>query len=89
MIKFSSFMEFRQSPEKKGAIEMCGFLLEMNKDWGISTGDSYIAERNTGPHFLTCREHNKEMGVVFPLEIAYAFDTGECVRVVSVDGEKV
>lgn len=50
------------------------------KDEGvIGPGDLYIAERNTGPHLLTCRELG--VGCVHPTTLDYAFDTSECVKV--------
>ena len=47
----------------------------------IQTGDIYIAERNTGPKLLWCKEHNHDKGIVFPTTLDYPFDTYECVKV--------
>jgi len=53
----------------------------------IQPGDWYVAERNTGPHLLTCRENDKENRWIVPVEEKYSFDTGECVRVEMVEEE--
>ena len=45
----------------------------------LQPGDTYIAERNTGPHLLTVKRI--QMAVVFPKEQAYCFDHWECVKV--------
>lgn len=47
----------------------------------LEPGDTYIAERNSGMKLLTCRDHDRENGWVFPVERAYAFNTGECVKI--------
>lgn len=52
----------------------------------IQPGDTYLAERNTGPHLLTC-DHivNNDLGepsYVVPTEIAYCYDVWECVKVI-------
>lgn len=43
----------------------------------IAPGDKYLAERNTGPKVLTCKEVKD--GYVVPVEQAYCFDLWECV----------
>lgn len=53
-------------------------LLEIGGD--IESGDLYIAERNTGPHLLTCKY--REGGYVVPTTLAYPYNTCECVKVV-------
>lgn len=45
----------------------------------IQSGDTYLAERNTGPHLLTCRR--VQNGYVVPEGFAYCFDVWECVKV--------
>lgn len=45
----------------------------------INPGDLYIAERNTGPHLLTCMAIGKNC--IHPTTLNYAFDTWECVKV--------
>lgn len=45
----------------------------------IAIGDSYLAERNTGPKLLTCRQIKD--GYVVSVEIAYYFDLYECVKI--------
>ena len=48
-------------------------------------GDTYIAERNTGPQLLTVKrivvENNLLGGYIIPVEAAYAYDLPECVKV--------
>lgn len=51
----------------------------------IQPGDFYVAERNTGPHLLTCLRVNHEGGWIVPVERAYCYDISECVRVEMVD----
>jgi len=51
----------------------------------LAPGDTYIAERNTGPKLLTVKYVNDEEGYVVPVETAYVFDTWECVKVEMVD----
>jgi len=55
----------------------------------IEKGDTYIAERNRGVVLLTCRENDKAEGIIFPVEMAYPYDTHECRKVVSIDGELI
>lgn len=63
-----------------GQIEGVRFrVLGMGSD--IEPGDTYIAERHSGMKLLTCRDHDRENGWVFPVERAYAFNTGECVKI--------
>lgn len=46
----------------------------------IDSGDTYLAERNTGPKLLTC--HVVDGSCVYPREFpAYTFDIDECVKV--------
>lgn len=47
----------------------------------IETGDTYIAQRNTGLKLLTCRDNNREGGWINPVENAYSYDTGECIKI--------
>lgn len=51
----------------------------------IQPGDIYLAERNTGPHLLTClKVVNNEFGkpsYIVPVEIAYCYDAWECIKV--------
>ena len=48
----------------------------------IESGDLYIAERNTGPHLLTCKYRDVERGYIVPTTLAYLYNTCECVKVV-------
>ena len=60
-------------------IDFQGIMLK--KVYGeIAPGDLYVAERNTGPHLLTCRTVDKR-GWINPSTMHYAFNTGECVKV--------
>jgi len=36
-----------------------GGILVKKADGELKSGDLYVAERNTGPHLLTCREINR------------------------------
>jgi hypothetical protein len=47
----------------------------------IEPGDTYIAERNTGLKLLTCRENVRDQGFIVATEWAYAYDTGECIKI--------
>lgn len=73
-----------------GRIEFEGVVLVVDPNSeAIVAGDIYFTPgRSTGPKLLTCRKHNRRSGVVFPRENAYAFDTSECFRVISIDGEE-
>lgn len=50
----------------------------------IEPGDKYLAERNTGPKLLVCREIG--MDCIHPEHepVAYSYDTWECVKVEEV-----
>lgn len=58
-----------------------GFMTSMDP---IQPGDLYLAERNSGPHLLTCYKANEEEGWIVPVERAYCFDTNECIKIVEV-----
>ena len=45
----------------------------------IKPGDLYLAERNTGPQLLTCREVKDNY--IIPVEMAYCYDVWECMRI--------
>ena len=56
--------------------------VDENGDEGeIREGDLYIAERNTGPHLLTAKVIDQR-GWIYPTCNGYAFNWGECVKVV-------
>ena len=59
-------------------IEKLGFTVD---DSPLQPGDSYIAERNTGPQLLTCKSVNRDKGWVVPQEQAYPFDIHECIKI--------
>lgn len=53
----------------------------------LSKGDSYVAERNTGPKLLTVRALSDDKTYVIPVEQEYCYDTWECIKVDFVDPE--
>ena len=55
----------------------------VTSDEPIQPGDMYLAERNTGPHLLTCSSVSERQYIV-PVEMAYCFDTWECIKIVEV-----
>lgn len=69
-------------------IEIDGLRLVMDGDGEVNEGDLYVAERNQGPKLLTCKKHIRDDPrggysgwFVVPVELAYCYDTHECVRV--------
>lgn len=50
-------------------------------DKKLEPGDTYIAERNAGLKLLTCRENDEVNGWIVPVELAYVYDTGECIPI--------
>ena len=71
---------------KTGKVVFEGLVLSLAAGWEIEAGDTYFTPgRNTGPKLLTCREHNHKTSVVFPVEMAYAFDTWECYKVTEME----
>jgi hypothetical protein len=80
-------------------VELEGVLFRQ-RDGAIEPGDFYVAERNTPAQLLTAREfviwNGPDLPVsetptsegsswVQPVERAYPYDTGECVRVEMID----
>lgn len=65
-------------------VEFEGATLRMipGKESGrtLEIGDTYIAERNSGPHLLTVRKSDPR-GWIESVENAYSFDWNECVGV--------
>ncbi len=59
-----------------------GYTVKGDRALPIKEGDSYLAERNTGPVLLTCR--TVANGIVFARGSGYAFDRFECAKVTSV-----
>jgi len=47
----------------------------------IEAGDTYIAERNSGLKLLTCRNVSPDGSFIVPEEMAYCYDTGECIKI--------
>lgn len=66
-------------------MEFEGVPFTVPEDQTLNPGDTYLAERNQGVKLLTCREHIKENnfvgGYVLPVETAYAYDYGECIKI--------
>ncbi len=81
-------------------IDFEGVPLKMTEG-ELGSGDTYIAERNTGPQLLTVRHvatASCDCGecdakpypyLVAPVEMAYAYDYNECVKVTFVEEETV
>lgn len=63
---------------ESGEVEGVPFRL---RDGDIESGDIYIAERNTGLKILTCAKNDHERGWIEPVESAYLYDVGECLRI--------
>ena len=88
-------MKAQHKLRNKEVIEIEGLFFEMDGDGEVRPGDTYIAERNLGPQLLTCREITDYKAELFglilsspwvtPMENAYPYDVGECVRVRMVE----
>lgn len=64
----------------EGEVEFEGATLKFAGDFDtLKRGDTYVAERNSGPKLLTV--DHVTMNVVFPVENAYPFNLMECVKV--------
>lgn len=67
-------------------IERVAAELSVIVKWGepIHPGDLYLAQYNTGPHLLICKEANTESGFIVPTTCPqdYAYDTCDCVKVI-------
>lgn len=83
--------EWYSSIHSTGLVEVEGCVLKVDPDpYMISSGDMYFTPgRNTGHQILRCRWHNKFTGVVFPDDHTYPYDTWECFKILSIDGETV
>lgn len=68
-------------------IEIGGFVLKkLGKDpKDLEPGDLYVAERNIGWQLLEVRDNDLDVGCIYPVEIAYAYDTHECIPVELID----
>lgn len=64
---------------ESGEFEGVKFLV--SSDQRFFPGDTYLAARNTGPHLLTVRYVERAGGWIVPVEMAYSFDLGECVKI--------
>lgn len=63
-------------------VEGVKFLVDYSAE--IKPGDSYIAERNTGPKLLTCGYIHPKHWVSPVEQYAYCFDTWECAKVLKI-----
>lgn len=61
-----------------------GILFSVSEE-EIKAGDTYLAERNTGPKLLTCDYVNKDDNWISPKEMEYCYDTWECIKVVKME----
>ena len=62
-------------------IDLGGIFVKMDEG-DIGPGDMYIAERNTGPKFLTAASIDEERGYIVPIDLHnYVFNFDECVKV--------
>lgn len=53
----------------------------------LKPGDTYVAERNTGPVLLTVERIGRKLGCIIARErLAYPYDIGECYKVELVEG---
>jgi hypothetical protein len=72
--------------DTRGGVLFEGVRLRKTKDGAdLLPGDTYVAERNSGPKLLTVREINHIQGWIIPQENAYVFDIYECVGVEIAD----
>ena len=60
--------------------EVEGVIVKMDGDGTVSAGDSYVAERNTGPKLLIAERIDVENGFIIPTSLAYCFSIKECVK---------
>ena len=75
---------FARRPGLKAALEAGefeGIPFSVSSDQELRPGDTYLAERNTGPHLLTCRENVKDGPWIHAAERAYSYNTGECIKI--------
>lgn len=80
-------MTIQYDVRNNGSVEFEGatLYLDPNKTTGefLEPGDTYVAERNSGPHLLTVKQNRD--GVyqrwIEPVEDAYSFDWNECCGV--------
>lgn len=65
-----------------GQINFEGAQLVYVGEWdALAVGDTYLAERNTGPKLLTVKRVDQAGGFVVPREPAYCYDLSEVVKV--------
>jgi hypothetical protein len=55
--------------------------LEVSDD-PIQVGDTYLAERNTGPHLLTCKSVNDRGWIAATDTMVYPYDLRDCIKVI-------
>ena len=64
-------------------IELNGSYFKMDGNGQVEVGDSYIAERNTGPELLQAEEVHAD-GWIRPTTMRYSYDIWECTKVIRV-----
>ena len=67
----------------KTEVEFEGMTLVLSSE-PIREGDTYLAERNTGPKLLTAKNINGAGRCIHAKENAYSFDLCECKKVVDI-----
>jgi hypothetical protein len=76
-------MAIQNELREQGSVWFEGVELRYAGEWrDLQSGDTYVAERNQGPKLLTVHHVDyHDVGAVFPVENAYPYDLGECVKV--------
>jgi len=72
-----------QGSEAIKELDLEGAKITVDYSQEIKPGDTYIAQRNTGLKLLTC-EYVHSNHWIAPKENAYAYDTWECGKVISI-----
>lgn len=62
-------------------VEIDGLKFRMSGGGEVYDGDLYIGGRNTGPHLLTAKRVDTNLGCIYPTTNHYPFDIHECVKV--------
>lgn len=72
-------MKLTDRVRKGEVVSLDGFTITI-RPGNIEPGDTYLAEKNTGPKLLTAKGIHPR-GYIIPEEFAYPYDTCDCVRV--------
>lgn len=62
--------------------EFEGIPFHLPEVQSFDPGATYLAARNKDPQLLTVQKLDMELGCVFPVEMAYPYNTGECIEIV-------